>query len=96
MVATIRLVGTLGVRGDIELYGANGVQANGVIEVRGDDFQAAMFNLAPSGKVFSDGTMRKPFNVSGKVRDGVMAGDFQDGDEGRFILCNQATYQCCR
>jgi hypothetical protein len=55
MVATIRLVGTLGVRGAIELHGANGVQANGVIEVRGDDFKAAMFNLAPLGKVFTTG-----------------------------------------
>jgi hypothetical protein len=27
------------------------------------------------------------------VRDGVMAGDFQDSDEERFILCNQAAYQ---
>ena len=93
MVATLRLVGTLGERGDIELHSANGVQANGVIQFNGDAFQAAMFNVAPPGKVFSDGSTRRPFNVSGQVRAGVMAGTFSEEDEGTFIICRQDTYQ---
>ena len=92
VVTTIRLVGTLSGAGDVELHGANGVQARGVIKVNGDAFQAAMFNIAPQGSVFFDGSTSAPFNVKGSIKDGVMAGDFNESDEGRFILCNQATY----
>ena len=88
---TISLSGTINERGEVKLQASSGVQSVGQVTVSKGDFTAFMYNLAPAGKTFADGSDRMPFNVRGKVIDGVMAGKFSDKEVGIFILCSLVT-----